>query len=98
VKWVNIYEGIEVQGGASPPFPVSCQMVLCQALTVPQASATDIVVGKLGSGVFLSHCLWTRVARLGLLVVPGDQKRLQHFRLHLLQVEMVNIHIIVKFH
>jgi len=98
VKWVNIYEGIEVQGGASPPFPVSCQTVLCQALTAPQASATDIAVGKLGSGVFLSHCLQTRVARLGLLAVSGDQKRLWHFRLHLLRVEMVNIHIIVRFH
>ena len=46
----------------------------------------------------LSRCLRTRVARLGLLAVPGDQKRLQRFRLHLLQVEIVNIHIIVKYH
>ena len=46
----------------------------------------------------LSRCLQTRVARLGLLAVPGDQKRLQCFRLRLLQVEIVKIHIIVKYH
>jgi len=47
---------------------------------VPQASATDVVVGKLGNWAFLSRCLRTRVARSGLLAVPGDRKRLRRFR------------------
>ena len=38
------------------------------------------MVGKLGTGVFLSRCLRTRVARSGLLAVPGDRKRLRRFR------------------
>lgn len=47
---------------------------------MPQASATGVVVGKLGTAVFLSRCLRTRVARSGLLAVPGDRKRLRRFR------------------
>jgi hypothetical protein len=78
VKRVNIYEGIG-GGRGKPTFPVSRETVLCLALTVPQASATDVVVGKLGTGVFLSRCLRTRVARSGLLAVPGDRKRLRRF-------------------
>lgn len=76
MRWVNIYMKV---GKGEPTFPVSRETVLCLPLTVPQASATDVVVGKLGTGVFLSRCLRTRVARSGLLAVPGDRKRLRRF-------------------
>jgi hypothetical protein len=37
------------------------------------------VVGKFGNAAFFSRCLRTRVARSGLLEVPGDRKRLRRF-------------------
>jgi hypothetical protein len=46
---------------------------------VPQASTTGVAVGKFGNGAFFSRCLRTRVARSGLLAVPGDRNRLRRF-------------------
>lgn len=64
---------------SKPTFPVSREIVLCLPLTVPQASVTAVWVGKLGAGAFLPRCLRTRVARSGLLAVPGDRRRLRRF-------------------
>ena len=67
-------------GRGKPTFPVSRETVLCVAFTVPQASATDVVVCKLGNAAFISRCLRTRIARSGPLAVLGNRKRLWRFR------------------